>query len=155
MVAYMNQIVDLVVAFLGGTPPEMIFQGLQGSAGLRQAMEAEMAQVIGATVTPYPTAMQFSLPVTGSSNEIAATAETSPTTIFAIVSNAQGANLREAPSAESQLLASLPPDTQVSILGVSADGLWFSVQLDDGIIGWLYVSLVTVAGSTDTVPVVQ
>jgi hypothetical protein len=154
MVAYMNQVVDLLVAFVGGTPPDLVLQALRDSDGLRDAMEGEMAQVIGIQVTPYPTSYQFQIPVTGAGDVI----ETTPTTesgMVATVTNAQGANLRESPNAESALLFSLPPETQVSLFGVSEDGLWVYVQVSEDLSGWLYISLITIDGEIDKLPVIE
>ncbi|MEX1247224.1 MAG: hypothetical protein WEA61_01975, partial [Anaerolineales bacterium] len=59
MLAYMNRVVELLVGFAGGVSPALVLQGLESSEPLRDAMEAEMATLTGATVTPFPTPFQF------------------------------------------------------------------------------------------------
>ncbi len=156
MVDYMNKVVDLLVAFVGGVPPDLVLQALEGTSTLRDDMELEMAKVIGATVTPYPTPFQFAIPVTGSGQEqqVATTAPTE-TAVMAIVTNDTGANLRAEPNADSGLIAALLPNTQVEVLGVSADRLWVHVTDADGVSGWLYVPLVSLDGDIEALPVIE
>lgn len=156
MVDYMNQVVDLLVAFVGGVNPELVFQGLQSSDRLRDAMELEMAELTGATVTPYPTAFQFPIPVTGSgTGQVTATEPASQATPMAIVSNDQGANLRQEPNSESALIVPLPPETQVQVLGASSDRLWVYIQDETGRTGWLYLELLTLNIPVTELPTVE
>lgn len=144
MVDYMNRIVDLLVAFVGGVSPDLVLHGLESSGDLRDAMEIEMANVTGATVTPYPTLFQFPLPVSGTSqDQPEATSAPTETAVIAIVTNDQGANLRAESNADAAFIAALPPDTQVEVLGASTDRLWVYVKVQDGVTGWLYVPLIT------------
>jgi hypothetical protein len=155
MVGYMNQVVDLLVAFVGGVSPDLVFRGLEDSGVLRGAMEGEMAAFVGATLTPYPTPYQFaalvtvvpSIPVTGEGTGLAA--------VMAVVSNERGANLRQEPSSESALVSSLALDTQVEVLGASPDLLWIYVKTSDGLNGWLYAELISVGMAIEDLPVIE
>jgi WD40 repeat protein len=63
-------------------------------------------------------------------------------------------NLRENPN--GAIIASLPPDMSVSILGQSEDGDWLLVELIDGQTGWVSASLMRVMESAipaDLVPI--
>lgn len=156
MVDYMNQVVDLLVAFVGGVSPDLVLHGLEGSTVLREAMEIEMANVTGATVTPYPTPFQFPIPVTGSGqDQPVATVVPTETAVIAIVTSDTGANLRAEPNADSGFLIAMPPDTQVQVLGASVDGLWVYVKTSDGVTGWLYVPLISLSTPVETLPVIE
>ncbi len=158
MVDYMNQVVDLLVAFVGGVQPDLVFRGLSTTSGLRESMEAAMADFTGATVTPFPTSFPLgslvtedvSIPVTGTSETPAAQAA-----VTAIVTSEQGANLRAEPSSDSTLVMSLAPNTQVDVLGVSADQFWVYVTISESVKGWLYVPLITVSAPVETLPVIE
>jgi hypothetical protein len=159
MLNYMNQVVDLLVAFVGGVQPDLVFRGLSSTEGLRAALHSAMAYLTGATVTPYPTAFQFSALITSSPAAIPVTdVSATPsveTQIYAVVSNDQGANLRAEPNSDSAFVLALPPETVVSVQGVSADRLWIYVSVSGGEVGWLYAPLLTLNAPMDSLPVTQ
>ncbi|HZT09216.1 MAG TPA: SH3 domain-containing protein [Chloroflexota bacterium] len=54
-----------------------------------------------------------------------------------------GVNLRRAPSPKAALIVTLPPSTEVEILGDPTpgdDGLWQHVRTGDGLDGWMIAS---------------
>ena len=52
--------------------------------------------------------------------------------------------LRAAPTTSSAILTLLPPDTPLTILGLSADRDWLRVQTEDDLIGWVFAQYVDV-----------
>lgn len=62
----------------------------------------------------------------------------------------KGANVRAAPSTDSDILTGLPTETQVNVIGSVKTGTWYLVGKDGKAIGYVYHTLVgTPATSTD------
>lgn len=159
MVDYMNQMVDLLVSFVGGVSPDLVFQGLAQTDGLRGMMEAAMADLTGATVTPRPTSFQFSAFVTSAPPEIPVTGTSETPTVLAsvraIVSSDQGANVRTEPSSDSALVVALAPQTEIQALGTSPDRQWVYVSVAEGVSGWVYIELITLDSPIESIPVIE
>jgi hypothetical protein len=158
MLKYMDSILNVLVAFIGGAGPEQTRAGLEVAQPLRLSLEAELADLLGATLTPYPTAArQAQIPVSGNTDETAeliaptATAEH----LLATVRNSTGANLRFGPSLNYSFTYVLDAGTVVELLGISDDGQWIFVNVPDieNGQGWLYASLIESQTSYDLLPV--
>jgi hypothetical protein len=66
------------------------------------------------------------------------------------------ANLRVGPFDNAGIIGSLPQQTTVRVTGRSADNLWLLVSLpDDSLSGWIAADLLQLAGSIDTLNVVE
>jgi hypothetical protein len=122
-------------------------------------MEATMADLTGATVTPHPTSFQFSafvtsgpveIPVTGTSETPAVQAG-----VHAIVSSDEGANQRAEPSSDSAFVVALAPQTGIEVLGASRDGQWVYVAASEGVSGWVYIALVTLGSPIESIPIIE
>lgn len=155
LLTYMNQTVDLLVAFTGGVSPNLVLQGLESTQPLRAALEAEIGSLTGQTPTPYPTPFQFeslvSIPVTGIA---------SPTSSLgyglATVTHGEGVNLREGPGVNFAFRVVLQPGMQAIVLGKSADEQWILVEsIDLNAIGWVFVPLITIETSIQELPIVE
>jgi formylglycine-generating enzyme required for sulfatase activity len=59
-------------------------------------------------------------------------------------------NLRVKPGIYYSVVATVPPSTQVNVIGQQGD--WYHVQLNDGTEGWILASLLTVFGNPDLLP---
>src|SRR3990172_4990711 len=55
MLDYMNGILNVLVGFMGGAPSAQTQAGLEDARLLRESMDAQIAMLLDATVTPYPT----------------------------------------------------------------------------------------------------
>ncbi|NDJ84628.1 MAG: SH3 domain-containing protein [Chloroflexi bacterium] len=85
----------------------------------------------------------------------APTATLTPQTVGALPATTNDlVNLRAAPDLSAEILTILPSDSAVEVRGRSQDGTWFFVTAQDDE-GWLFYTLVDVAGDPDTLPVVE
>jgi uncharacterized protein YgiM (DUF1202 family) len=65
-------------------------------------------------------------------------------------------NVRTGDGTNYQIIASLTQGTTVPIVGISNTGSgWFQVRLENGQIGWMAPSIVTVSGNLNSIPRVQ
>lgn len=71
----------------------------------------------------------------------------------AVVSGAQGVNLREGPSSNFVILVTLDQGTPLFLIGRSADNLYYEVETLDGQTGWVYAPLVNVFIEVASLPV--
>ncbi len=63
---------------------------------------------------------------------------------------AAGVNARSEPSVESEVLEIVPDGTTLPVIGVSDDGAWVQVTLEDGQAAWISTEVVTVEGELDS-----
>lgn len=148
VVGYMNRVIDLLVAFMGGTPPNLVFAGLTDAELLRDQIREDVAVLSGSTATPQPAPLQFAtstqsasigIPVTGASS----TAAPQGTPAFATVHNADGVNLRQGPGVEFNFEFVLPPGSQVPVIGADPTRQWLFIRTEEGLEGWLFLPLVS------------
>lgn len=148
VVSYMDRVVELLVAFMGGTPPDLVFQALSDSELLRQQIRDDVATLTGSTATPQPTPLQFAtstqsaaigIPVTGASS----TSSPEGVTALATVNNSDGVNLREGPGVQFNFQFVLGPGSVVPVLGADPTRQWVYVQVPDGPAGWVFLPLVS------------
>ena len=64
-------------------------------------------------------------------------------------------NMRTTPNTNSAVIAELPDDTIVNLLGRNANSTWLYAQTSDGTTGWLYSRYVTVNGAVSSLPTVN
>lgn len=138
MVAYMNRVVELLIAFVAGASPGQVSQALAGTADLRQAIYTDFALVAGVSPTPYPTVaplveetpeVNLSIPVTGAPGALAH------------VIHSDGVNLREGPGVNYTFTIVVTAGSQLPVLGVDASQQWLKVQTDE-YEGWVFLPLV-------------
>jgi uncharacterized protein YgiM (DUF1202 family) len=133
---------------MGGTPPDLVFQGLTGSELLRQQIRDDVAALTGSTATPQPTPLQFAtstqsaaigIPVTGASST------DSPQGLLPIatVNNSDGVNLREGPGVQYSFEIILGPGSTVGVLGADPTRQWLYVTTGEGHEGWIFLPLVS------------
>ncbi len=65
------------------------------------------------------------------------------------------ANLRAGPNIRFDIVAELPADTPLTVLGKSVDGEWLMVRLQNGVEGWMYYLPLRLYIELDTIPVVE
>ncbi|QPC83845.1 SH3 domain-containing protein [Phototrophicus methaneseepsis] len=97
------------------------------------------------TNTPLPTFTE-----TPTITPVPPTPTLSPTptltpTIQGIINSAAGlVNVREGPGTNFVIIDTIPPGTGVILLGVSPEGDWYNVRLEDNSEGWLAASLLRI-----------
>lgn len=155
-VAYMDQVIDILVGFVGGVESGLVFQALQETGSLRLALEQELGSLMGATLTPSPTAYQFGyvIPVTGMATPDYALASETPQPIFASISHSEGVNLRQGPGVNYPFFTVLEPGSQVLVLGISPDLGWIFVQTlaPEAETGWVFAPLVSLPLDPEGLP---
>ncbi|MEP7287166.1 MAG: SH3 domain-containing protein [Chloroflexota bacterium] len=63
--------------------------------------------------------------------------------------------VREAPNTTSAIIAQLPYNTEIKVIGRTTDGNWFRVVMSDGRAGWGYAPFVVVSGDINTVNIIN
>jgi hypothetical protein len=160
MLDYMDGILNVLIAFMSGASPDQTRAALEVAQPMRIALEAELAGLLGATVTPL--AMQAPrdeiIPVTGA--ETQATQPPAPTVSevpsLSTVSNSKGANLRFGPSVNDSFQYVLEAGTVVELMGISQDGEWFLVRVPDfeDQQGWVFGPLLAGSPNITLLPIV-
>jgi formylglycine-generating enzyme required for sulfatase activity len=95
------------------------------------------------TPTPDPTQISLQEATALANAQATVAAQPSPTTeqstrvSTGVVALGASANVRQSPSTDSSVVASLPAGTRFEILGSNAAGDWTNVRLDDGRTGWI------------------
>ncbi len=77
------------------------------------------------TLTPSPTATP-----------------TPPPPELGVINSSQSVNIRALPSDTADIIGQLAPGTQVRAIGLSEEGTWVNIVLDDGTYGWVFRQLV-------------
>lgn len=104
------------------------------------------------TRTPLPT-LTFTPSVTPIPPTLTNTFTPSPTPpVVGIISSLETVNIRSGPGADFGAFIALDPGTGVEVIGVSSDGRWLNVKLEDGRVGWAAAALVRVAPSPTPFP---
>ncbi len=62
------------------------------------------------------------------------------------------ANVRAAPSMDAPVLDGAAKNEFVTILGRTADGIWYKIKRENGVIGWVYFELVRLDAQTREIP---
>ncbi|MDX2137969.1 MAG: SH3 domain-containing protein [Chloroflexota bacterium] len=110
------------------------------------------------TATPIPTRTPTpTLTYTPSLSPIPPSPTTSPTPtepppIEGVIQSLQDVNVRSGPGASFDPITALVPGTGVEVLGVSSDGSWYNVVMEDGREGWVSATLVFVRPSATPFP---
>ncbi len=102
------------------------------------------------TITPTPTATLTPEPT------LTPTTTPSPTPSIPTLVTTREIAARSGPGSIYPTVVTLPPQTQLEILGISEDGAWYQVRLPDGGIGWLPSSspLLQAFGDLSALPIV-
>lgn len=137
----------LVAATLTGVPPPCQPMGLQNLLRLRGRVAYSdvidwvakiMAGEPAAGVTPTPTPIR---PTT--TPRPTATWTPAPTATPQMIGKvAAGARVRAGPSTEDKTLAGVVRGDKVVILGANQDWSWLKVETPNGVVGWIFATLV-------------
>jgi uncharacterized protein YgiM (DUF1202 family) len=73
----------------------------------------------------------------------------------AIVFSAAGVNARDLPAAESNVIAILPENAALPVVGRSANGEWLQVELPQGGAAWVFRAAIIPSGDVNSVPVTE
>jgi serine/threonine-protein kinase len=97
------------------------------------------------SITPTPTATHTFTPTL------------TPTPATPIAQMDSALNVRVGPSTSYPVIAQLAIADQVDIVGISEDGAWYRVALEDGTLGWISASanLITTFGSLRGLPIAE
>jgi hypothetical protein len=110
------------------------------------------------TATPIPTRTPTpTLTYTPSVSPVPPSPTTSPTAtepppIEGVVQSLQDVNVRSGPGGSFDPITALVPGTGVEVLGVSSDGAWYNIVMEDGREGWVSATLVFVRPSATPFP---
>lgn len=151
LLTYMNRVLELLVAFVGGATPDSVMRGLADTVELRTPITDAIAALTGATVTPYPTAKP--LP-TGTEEAAAGIPVTGAPHAVALVTHSEGVNLREGPGVNYPFGVVVQAGSQLPVVGVDASRQWLLVQANE-LSGWVFLPLVELSVPVDSLPVVD
>jgi len=99
------------------------------------------------TRTPLPT-LTYTPSITPIPPTLTNTFTPSPTPpVIGIISSLNTVNIRNGPGAEFGAFIALDPGTGIEVIGLSADGRWLNIKLEDGRVGWAATALVRIAPS--------
>ncbi|MBZ0278208.1 MAG: SUMF1/EgtB/PvdO family nonheme iron enzyme [Anaerolineae bacterium] len=70
-----------------------------------------------------------------------------------MIVSSQSINMRSVPSIGNNVVAVLPPGTQVTVLALVGDGAWYQVRLSDGRTGYIASTLVSIIGTPTITPI--
>lgn len=151
LLQYMNRVLELLVAFVGGAAPDSVMRGLVDASQLREPIYQHIAQLTGATVTPPPTPQPLpsGTPEAGLGIPVTGAAE-----LRATVTHSEGVNLREGPGVLYNFQVVLGPGTLLQVLGTDSSRQWLLVAGPAGQQGWVFLPLVLLEGDPASLPVV-
>ncbi len=174
-VAYMDSVINNLLAFLGGASGDVTVSGLETSAKIRDQYEHIVVDLLGITSTPRPTHLTMIqprshstptavIPVTGpipttttqsmpQSTEPPATP--TPLIALAIVTNPEGVNVRHGPGVFHTYSEIISLGEEIPVIGRSIDAQWLLV-LDPETrraTGWVYAPLVELDIPIESIPI--
>ena len=139
--------------------PEPTFTITPPIGGTSIAVEATPIRLEPEPVTPSPKPSATLIP---SSTPTPVASPTQPPTPTATatpsqpqVTAATTVNIRRGPGINFPIVATLPSNISLPIVGQNGVGTWWLIQGPDGDTGWVSGSVVTVQGRTEGVPVAQ
>ena len=142
-----------LVIFLAGL---VALAACSTGAGVEQALvpTSTLAPIVSLTprFTATPVASRTPLPTatyTPTESPVPPTPSDTPTPrptapVIGVIQSQQTVNVREGPGTNFSALTSLDPGTGVEVIGVSADGDWTNILMDDGSQGWVSTRLLFV-----------
>jgi len=146
-------IVTLAILMDPSTPPELVNQGIGSARQLHDEYETELARLLGVTLVPPATVTPGPSPTPAAN----ATPSEAPTISAAIVINPGPTtlNLRVEPALEAATLGILDVGQSAPLLGRTADGLWFQIQIPDrpDQTAWVYAQLVQASVDASAMPI--
>ncbi len=137
------------------SPTSLVVEPTSAETG--EATQQIAPEVTGTTAVPTevpptaaPTVENSPMPT------MTATLSPTPATPIAVLpSNGTADIALQGPAQSFAKMMDIRPGEQVTIIGVSANKLWFQVQKSNGLQGWIEASAMDIFGDTDTVPVVS
>ena len=146
--AHMNTVINTLLGFLSGADQEALNQGIALARQQHDQYTLELATLLGLTVVAPPAPV-----VTDGTPVVVAT----PTFDGLYVTNPgpTTVNIRALPDLNSNTLGLLDVGASVSVLGRTADALWYQIEFpgQPGQTAWVYVSLVQISDPNITLPV--
>jgi hypothetical protein len=100
-----------------------------------------------------PTRAATNTPVATDTPTNTPTATNTPTPATPVAQALRDVIVRSGPEARYPEVDTLTASDALEIVGISEDGAWYQVALDDGTLGWVGAALVRPAGNLDAVPV--
>lgn len=152
-IIYMNGVITALVHFLGGAKGDQVQAEIAATRSLRVNYEQELANVLGVTYVPPPTVT--SQPTSAGATEAPPLPPT-PTVTPVNLTVIQRANLRIGPGTDFDQVATLNGGETAVAVGRNAQGDWLQIvyPANSDSRAWLLVSLVSVDGAVETLPVV-
>ena len=140
--AHMNTVINTMLGFLNNAETEVLNQGIALARQQHDQYTLELANLLGLTVVVAPT-----------SNAAVAT----PTFAGLYITNPgpTTVNFRAQPDLTSGDLGIMAVGASATVLGRTADALWFQVEFPNqpGQTAWVYASLVQLSDPTADLPV--
>jgi len=147
--AHMNTVINTLLGFLSGTDQETFNQGIALARLQYDQYTYELANLLGLTVVVPPT-----LEILDGTPGVTAT----PTFTDLYITNPgpTTVNIRAYPDLKSNTLGLMHIGASASVLGRTADALWYQIEFpgQPGQIAWVYASLVQISDPTIELSVV-
>lgn len=116
-------------------------------------------QVVPASTTAAPTEVTPSVAPTVENSPtptVTATLSPTPAAPIAVLPSDSGVDIAlQGPAQSFAKMMDIRPGEQVTIIGVSANKLWFQVQKGNGLQGWIEASAMDVYGDIESLPIVN
>jgi len=167
-VDYMNSMINAFIAFQEGAPTEVINAALDHALNLQASYDEELSGLLGATLTPRPTAIQWTPEAIELPTEVVVATSTpqqasesnatpAPFTSMAVVINPPGANIHLDPNLFSSYPVIVSAGEKVLVVARSEDGEWLLILHDDmpESYGWVFAPLVELQVPLDEIPVAE
>ena len=155
----MNRKLSLVI-FLAGSVALAACSA--GTAPQELVPTSTLAPIVSLTprFTATPVASRTPLPTftfTPTESPIPPTPSDTPTPtptqpVVGVIQSQQTVNVREGPGTNFRAITALAPGTGVEVIGVSSEGDWTNIQMEDGSQGWVSSRLLFVRATETPVP---
>lgn len=122
-----------------------------------RAVLPAVTDVSPTAVTPTLTATNT---LTATATDTPAPTNTATVTLTATPSTPEAVTFRQlaarqGPDSDYPIIATLAPNERLTLLGISEDGIWYQVRLQDGTVAWLTTSFVNAYGDVNNLPIAQ
>ncbi|MBL8147893.1 MAG: SH3 domain-containing protein, partial [Anaerolineae bacterium] len=129
----------------GGTPVVITITPLR----VENNLDPEIAALLGANVTPVAPTQAPVVPTQPPAATLTPTFDPTPRGTVTTAS----ANVRTGDSTLYPVIATLPLDTVVELVGISSTGSgWYQVRLPSGQLGWMSPTVISVSGDVGRLP---
>jgi len=154
--AYMNTLIQAMLAFMGGIEQDIVGQGIGLSRQLHNQYMLEMARLQGVTAVAAIPASPTLAAETPVGADTASALTPMPDVPIATNAGPTSVYMRARPALDAQVLGTLQVGQSALVLGLSPDGFWVMIEIPEqpGQVAWVYVSLVQLheAGALPVIP---